>query len=749
MRPHLQSFAGESVDPYTTPLCTSGPTFEVMRSSFVERVLLLPAAVLAWSVSHAIAHALEPRTTAVPAPVSFAPDENWDGIDGPWSSFTLRIGTPQQFVRTFVSFQSYQTWAVLPQGCEAASDYSACAQQRGWIYNESASSTFDRIGIYDLYIEQNLGYEGNAIYGYDTVGLGGEGENGPTIANTTVGGFAVLDFYLGIFGINPKPTNFSSFNEPSPSYMTKLKEQNHIPSVSAGYSAGAQYRFTGELATLTLGGYDSSKFIPNNVTFQFAVDNERELVVAIQSITTPSKTPSSPSATELLPTPIYALLDTTVSQLWLPLEACRAFEETFGIVYDNATDLYLVNDTLHQQLTSQNPNVTFTLAQGLDGGPTVQIELPYAAFDLTAMPPYQGLANQTHYFPLRRAANESQYTIGRTFFQEAYLIVDWESQHFNVSQCAWNQTVQSHIVAIPAYSGSTPAYISGNASQGRGQNSQLSKGDIAGIVVAVVAAIAIFFCLVLWLWRRHSRAAKAAARGEKLEEEPNDEDASARGRNTTVFPKAELEGSSPLPLPGRDSSGSKRILSAPDSAGPDTPGAASLSIGGYFRPGSVPESPSTPTAGEGTHSSTQSSSGCGTHASSVVLSPLSPSNTSEADSRERQVFEMAGDMPTIKEKDGKALSEKEALRHREKVYNGVGKPAADVNEGVREPRRVNPEDIVRADTRHVMRGGGEDGPIGLAVGDPRDSFRHRAFSFEEERDVSGTGSSDELYSSRS
>ncbi|KXL48222.1 MAG: hypothetical protein FE78DRAFT_142425 [Acidomyces sp. 'richmondensis'] len=654
-----------------------------MRSSFLERILLLPAALLGWSVSHSLAHGLEARTTTVPAPISFAPDENWDGIDGPWSSFTLRIGTPQQFVRTFVSFQSYQTWAVLPQGCEAASDYSACAQQRGWIYNESASSTFDRIGIYDLYIEQNLGYEGNAIYGYDTVGLGGEGENGPTIENTTVGGFAVLDFYLGIFGINPKPTNFSSFNEPSPSYMTKLKEQNYIPSISAGYSAGAQYRFTGELATLTLGGYDTSKFVPNNVTFEFAVDNERDLVVAIQSITTPSKIPSSPAATELLPTPIYALLDTTVSQIWLPLEACRAFEETFGIVYDNATELYLVNETLHQQLTDQNPNITFTLAQGLSGGPTVQIELPYAAFDLTALPPYQGLANKTYYFPLRRAANESQYTIGRTFFQEAYLTVDWESERFNVSQCAWNQTAQSHIVAIPAYRGSSPAYISGNTLPGGGQTGDLSKGAIAGIVVGVVAGVAIFFCLVLWLWRRRSRAAKAADRGEKLEGDINDGDPFTRGHNTTVFPKAELEGN-----------------------------------------------------------------GHGTQASSVVLSPLSPSNTSEADSRERQIFEMAGDMPTIREKDGKALSEKEALRHREKVYNGVENPAADVHDGIRERRRINPENVVRADTRHLMQGEGE-GDIGLAMGEPRDFFRHRAFSFEEERDGAGTESSDELYSFRS
>ena len=87
-----------------------------------------------------------------------------------------------------------------------------------------------------------MGYSGNGLYGYDTVGLGGLGSEGPTLKNTTVGGLETTDFYLGIFGINAKPTNFSDFNDPSPSYITYLKEDNLIPSVSFGYTAGAQYR---------------------------------------------------------------------------------------------------------------------------------------------------------------------------------------------------------------------------------------------------------------------------------------------------------------------------------------------------------------------------------------------------------------------------------------------------------------------------------------------------------------------------
>lgn len=702
----------------------------IMRS-FLERMLLLPSALLALSASHALGAMLEARnsdSTSTPPPISFAPDENWDGIDGSWSSFTLRVGTPQQFVRTFVSFTAYQTWVVLPQGCDAAASQSTCAQTRGWLFNESASSTFDQIGIYDLWIERGLGYDGNAVYGYDTVGLGGEGENGPTIKNTTVGGLAVEDFYLGVFGLNPTPTNFSSFNAPSTSYMTLLKEQKYIPSTSAGYTAGAQYRFTGVLASLTLGGYDDSKYVANDVEFVFAADNERNTVVAIQSISTPSQIESSPTGTELLPTPIYAMIDSTVPQIWLPVEACQAFELEFGIVYDNETELYLVNDTLHQDLTSRNPNVTLTLGQSLSGGGTVQITLPYAAFDLTAQAPYQGLTNQSYYFPLRRAANETQYTLGRTFLQEAYFTVDWERSRFNVSQCSWDQMAQQNLVAIPPFTESDSSAAGGSSGSSSSSNS-LSGGVIAGIVIGAVAAIAVLAGLLFWLFRRRSRAAKAAET-EKLGEE---EESNERGLHPTVFPKAELEGSSPLPPPSRRESGSKRLLSA-GSTGPGTPhtpGAPSTL--GYFGPGgsSSGYSPTTPSAGEGTHSSAEDGSGHRTHPSSL-LSPVSePSSASEADSRQRHVYEMPGDMPTIKEKDGRALSEKEAIAHRERVYNGVDSAptsATAVNEGPREPRRVNPDDIVRADTN--------------ASDHDRNFTRHRAFSFEETRE---DNSADELY----
>ncbi|OCL09065.1 acid protease [Glonium stellatum] len=497
--------------------------FRAPRFSFGS---LLVFTAFATQLSFCLADALVERSTQIPAPVSVTPDQNWDGIDGQWSTFTLRVGTPQQFVRTFVSTASQQTWVVLAEACSDKSDVQACTESRGWTYNTSQSSTWDQIGFYMLWTERNMGYSGNGQYGYDTVGLGGLGSEGPTLKNTTVGGFDTTNFYLGIFGINPKPTNFSSFNDPSPSYITYLKQDNLIPSVSFGYTAGAQYRFTKVLASLTLGGYDTSRFVPNNLTFGFAPDNERDIVVGLQSIAMNDQTKSN---IDLLPTPVFMYIDSTIPEIWLPLDACKAFESAFGLTYDNATNLYLVNDALHSRLLAESANVTFTLGQKTTGGETVEIVLPYAAFDLVAKPPYRGLQNSSNYFPLRRAANESQYVFGRTFLQEAYLVVDWERFNFSVYQCSWVFGASAHI--LPIYSPGTAPNVTNTtgSTPDHPVSSHLSTAKIIGIAVGVGFSVAIIAFLLIWWFS-----------SEKSEDEPPNSPGSPPANETNVFPKAEL-----------------------------------------------------------------------------------------------------------------------------------------------------------------------------------------------------------------
>lgn len=83
---------------------------------------------------------------------------------------------------------------------------------------------------------------GTGDFGKDTIGIGAQGTGGPTIDNQLVAGIAVDAYYLGIFGINPKTTNLSTFDRPIPSFMSNLKKNGFIPSLSFGYTADAPYR---------------------------------------------------------------------------------------------------------------------------------------------------------------------------------------------------------------------------------------------------------------------------------------------------------------------------------------------------------------------------------------------------------------------------------------------------------------------------------------------------------------------------
>lgn len=136
-----------------------------------------------------------------------------DGFDGPWSSFPVQIGTPSQNVKVFVGTGSFQQLIVLPQGC-IASDPSNCGTLRGGEFKINQSTTYQNntysdSGIFSLGLETRLGLEGAGKFGYDEITLGWQGSGGPTIKNQSIAGIATKDFYLGLLGLNPRPTNFS------------------------------------------------------------------------------------------------------------------------------------------------------------------------------------------------------------------------------------------------------------------------------------------------------------------------------------------------------------------------------------------------------------------------------------------------------------------------------------------------------------------------------------------------------------
>lgn len=146
-----------------------------------------------------------------------------------------------------------------------------CAVSRGNLFNPNESSSWIDLGQYAINqdgvgLEANLGYNVHAQFGLEHLGIG---LTGPSLANQTVAGFATAQpFYLyvsvrlsvnrishhrtlliqcvhnrGIFGLNNQPVNFTVLgNHTAPSFLTTLKDQGKIPSLTWSYTAGAKYR---------------------------------------------------------------------------------------------------------------------------------------------------------------------------------------------------------------------------------------------------------------------------------------------------------------------------------------------------------------------------------------------------------------------------------------------------------------------------------------------------------------------------
>lgn len=449
-------------------------------------------------------------STNAPAPYVFAPSQTFHGNDGRWSSLILRIGTPEQNFAVLPSTTGHEILIPMPEGC-TSDDPVNCAELRGAYrfdgevgkgFQVNASSTWNSIGLYTLDLGIRLDLDGNGLYGLEKVGLQLQNSGGLTLDNQVVAGIATKNFFLGSFGLGPKPSNFSNYDHPIPAFMWNLKDQRKIPSLSYGYTAGAAYAIPQRYSSLTLGGYDASRFTANGHTFPFNKDDSIVLSPGVQKITATNTLLGTRS---LLDSAIISVIDSTLPYIWLPRSSCDMFAEAFGLTFDEETDLYVLNDTIHKQLQSLKPSVTFSL--GNDANPTnlVSITVPYAALDLQASHPIY--PNATNYFPIRRAANETQYTLGRAFLQEAYIIADYERSNFSVHQAVGGSPPEQNIVTIhiPSSKNSTDSLADSISTTG------LSKGAIIGISIGGAILVLAVSILAFILCRRRRRRRKQQA----------------------------------------------------------------------------------------------------------------------------------------------------------------------------------------------------------------------------------------------
>nr|POF03927.1 hypothetical protein CFP56_21683 [Quercus suber] len=358
------------------------------------------------------------------------------GSDGPWYTFAIQVGSPQQTIFVLPSTSLRQFMLIASVGCQEDAAYYGiddpdCINKRGGLWNFANSTSYlpDTNGDYTFQysVESVLNSSvtsksqyGAAVQpGQDTVKFGFEGSDTTPLQQQFLAGHAATNPYLGLLPLSPYNGTIASLSDTHYSVLGALNASSSLPSRSWAYNAGAPYR--NAVGSLTLGGYDSNRGnVENVMTTYMNPRTDRELELAITSIKLYTNSqPDSPTVGGL---PATALIDSTVPEIWLPTEGCMAFEDAFGIIWDNDTEMYLVNDDLHQSLVTQNASVTLTLAPNTSTSTTVDIRLPYASFNLTAAYPLAGINDSTttkRYFPLKRASDASQVFLGRTFFQEA------------------------------------------------------------------------------------------------------------------------------------------------------------------------------------------------------------------------------------------------------------------------------------------------------------------------------------------
>jgi hypothetical protein len=341
-------------------------------------------------------------------------------------------------------------------------------------------------------------------FGTDNVGLDESSTNSIILANQSIAAVISKTFPMALFGLSNRNFILGGLN--TSTFLSNLAEafvdpDNSSLSTSVSYTAGCYSR--GWPVSLVLGGYDSMRFDPSttlevDLRDVSAASDSHQVTVNITSIEigVGNVTGSDVDAQSLknISVPIDSgmtvSIDPITPQIWLPKTACEAFEIAFSLEWDDASRLYLVNESTHRTLLQRNQSVAFSLSSSRFKGTTRTFTLFYStAFDMNVT--YPMVDSSRYYFPLKRALNSDQYILGRAFLQETHISIDYDSGYFNLSR-ATQGSDQPSLVAIQR-----------RIIDAKTKSSKLSMAAYAGIgvgagVLALVVGLLFLFKIKMW-----------------------------------------------------------------------------------------------------------------------------------------------------------------------------------------------------------------------------------------------------------
>jgi hypothetical protein len=358
-----------------------------------------------------------------------AASRKWMGNDGPWSTFTIRVGSPPQALEVLPASSASFSLVVLEEGCPP-NVTASCKTLRGNVLDPRDLTTWTPLRLQDdasygilpfpalqALLPEQIASE--VAVNPISLDVWGDSQNTIFLGGQLMAGYASKTPFLGLLGLSGFPTYPISRNYPYNSTLQTLKNNSVVSGLTWAYTAGANYKTPKSYGSLTFGGFDESLVDMDNALTDIdfprgPVGNGDELTLSIKSITIDGTAAES--------TDMVALLDTMVPDLWLPKTVCDLFEDKFGLEWNETWEMYLVNDTQRGRLQSESTSVSFDLTPTSGSSKVVTITLPYSAFDHEVKFPLVNITDDRttlHYFPLKRTPKDTTNFLGRTFFQEA------------------------------------------------------------------------------------------------------------------------------------------------------------------------------------------------------------------------------------------------------------------------------------------------------------------------------------------
>lgn len=137
--------------------------------ALLELVIAAIQAIEARPGARLLSRQSSPGNTTLAAPIIVEPSQHWEGVDGIWSTFAIRVGTPSSIFRVLPATSWQETWVVYGSAagvCNATAGVTTdCQDDRGGVFDVTKSSSWVAEKQRPLDLNADLGYAGVGQYG--------------------------------------------------------------------------------------------------------------------------------------------------------------------------------------------------------------------------------------------------------------------------------------------------------------------------------------------------------------------------------------------------------------------------------------------------------------------------------------------------------------------------------------------------------------------------------------------------------